>query len=268
MRRAAPHIALLTDFGTADGYAGVLHGVLAQRCPAARVTDLSHHLPRHDVSAAAFILWSAYRYFPSHTIFLCVVDPGVGTGRALLAVATRRGPSFVAPDNGLLKYVLAEHLDARGVVIDHSTLGVPRPSQTFHGRDVLAPAAAALANGVPLARLGRPCDLTGRAVAPICAPPASGRSWHAARILHVDQFGNLITDVPLTYDVARFRCGRRIISMRVNAYAEAPRGTLCFLPGSAGRWEIAAREASASALLHAATGQEITFSLCSNDASA
>lgn len=264
MRRAAPHIALLTDFGTADGYAGVLHGVLAQRCPAARVTDLSHHVARHDVAAAAFVLWSAYRYFPSHTIFLCVVDPGVGTARALLAVATRRGPSFVAPDNGVLKYVLAELPDARGVVIDHGALGVPRPSQTFHGRDVLAPAAAALANGVPLVRLGCPCDLAGRAVAPTCAPPAPGRAWHAAHILHVDQFGNLVTDVPLAYEVERFRCGRRIIGVRARAYAEVPRRTLCFLPGSAGRWEIAAREASASELLHAAAGQEIAFTLCSH----
>lgn len=264
MRHATAHIVLLTDFGTADGYAGVLHGVLAQRCPAARVIDLSHHVPRHNVAAAAFMLWAAYRYFPAHTVFLGVVDPGVGTARALLAVATRRGPSFVAPDNGLLKYVLAELPDARGVVIDHAALGVPQPSQTFHGRDVLAPAAAALACGVPLTRLGRPCDLTGRAIAPTCAPPAPGRRWHAAQILHVDHFGNLITDVPLAYDVQRFRCRRHMINMRVNAYAEAPRGTLCFLPGSAGRWEIAVREASASERLHAAAGETIAFTLCSN----
>jgi len=264
MRRAMPHIALLTDFGTADGYAGVLHGVIAQRCPAARVIDLSHHIPRHDIAAAAYVLWSSYRYFPAHTIFVCVVDPGVGTARPLLAVHTRRGSAFVAPDNGVLRYVLAESPGARGVAIDPQRLGLPQPSQTFHGRDVLAPAAAALAAGMPLARLGRPYDLSSCAVSPACAPPDARRAWHPARVLHADYFGNLITDVPLHYDVQRFRCGRRIIATRVNAYAAAPRGVPCFLPGSAGRWELAVREGSARNALKLAAGARLLFTLASS----
>ncbi|MCX7846698.1 MAG: SAM-dependent chlorinase/fluorinase [bacterium] len=261
MPRAAPHIALLTDFGTAAGYAGVLHGVLACRCPSVRITDLAHSIPRHNIAAAAYVLWVSYRFFPPQTVFLCVVDPGVGTARSLLAVRVPHGPAFVAPDNGLLAYVLSDIPEAQGVCIQPTRLGVKNPSQTFHGRDILAPAAAALAQGAPLHHLGTPCPLAERAIPPVCAPPNPQRTWHPARVLYADYYGNLITDVPLSYSVQRFRYGRRLIARSVRAYADAPPATLCFLPGSAGRWEIALREGSAKDALGVEIGAPLTFSL-------
>lgn len=261
MPRAVPHIALLTDYGTVDGYAGVLHGVIATLSPTARVIDLAHDVSRQDVLAAAYVLWAAYRFFPRRTIFLCVVDPGVGTARGILAVRATSGQAFIAPDNGLLSYVLSELAEPRGVLIEPRRLGITRISHTFHGRDIMAPAAAALANGRRLEDLGTPCDLAERAQRPTCPIPQPHRTWHPARILYADVFGNLITDVPLEYPVQRLRCGRRQITRRVNAYAEVPAGTLCFLPGSSGRWEVAVFQGSARARLNVCTGDEIQFSL-------
>ncbi len=258
----APLFALLTDFGVADGYAGVLHGVLARHCPAARVIDITHQIPRHSVDDAAFVLWSVYRHFPPRTIFACVVDPGVGTARGLLALRTPRGQRFVAPDNGLLRYVLADEPCAQGVHVCWQDLKLRRLSQTFHGRDVIAPAAAALARGVALKKLGPVCALGERAEPLAAAPPVAGREWHPARIVHADQFGNLITNVPTGTAVARLRVRRRVIARRVQAYADGAGTPLCIVPGSAGMWEIAAWQASAQEIVQAGTGTVISFSLC------
>src|SRR6185503_6929583 len=149
-----PVIALLTDFGTRDHYAGTMKGVALGICPDATLVDVSHDLPPHDVVAAALELAAAYRYFPSGTIFLVVVDPGVGTSR--LGIAAEAGDyRFVAPDNGVLTGVLSELPPKKVVELTERRYARPTVSRTFEGRDRFAPAAAWLAKGVHLTALGR-----------------------------------------------------------------------------------------------------------------
>src|SRR6058998_3429222 len=149
-----PVIALLTDFGTRDHYAGTMKGVALGICPDATLVDISHELPAHDVLAGALELAAAYRYFPAGTIFLVVVDPGVGSSRR--GIAAESGDyRFVAPDNGVLTAVLAEHPAKRVVELTERKYARPTVSRTFEGRDRFAPAAAWLAKGIDLAALGR-----------------------------------------------------------------------------------------------------------------
>src|SRR5712692_5032671 len=152
---ARPVIALLTDFGTRDHYAGTMKGVALGICPDATLVDISHDLPAHDVLGAALELAAAYRYFPTGTIFLVVVDPGVGSARR--GIAAEAGDyKFVAPDNGVLTAVLDEHPPKRIVELTERKYARPTVSRTFEGRDRFAPAAAWLAKGIELAALGRP----------------------------------------------------------------------------------------------------------------
>src|SRR6478735_9332475 len=152
---ARPVIALLTDFGTRDHYAGAMKGVALGICPDATLVDISHDLPAHDVLAGALELAACYRYFPSNTIFLVVVDPGVGSARR--GIAAEAGDyRFVAPDNGVLTVVFDEAPPKRIVELTERRYARATVSRTFEGRDRFAPAAAWLAKGVRLAALGRP----------------------------------------------------------------------------------------------------------------
>src|SRR5476649_2264919 len=151
---ARPVIALLTDFGTRDHYAGTMKGVALTICPDATLVDISHDIAAHDVLGGALELAASYRYFPVGTIFLVVVDPGVGSARRGIAVDTG-DYKFVAPDNGVLTAVLEEHPAKRGVELTERKYGRPTVSRTFEGRDRFAPAAAWLAKGIDLAALGR-----------------------------------------------------------------------------------------------------------------
>ncbi|HEU5349340.1 MAG TPA: SAM-dependent chlorinase/fluorinase, partial [Ktedonobacterales bacterium] len=146
-------IALLTDFGTADGYPGVMKGVILGIAPGTSLVDLTHEIPPQDVRAAAWVLHTAWRFFPEGSIFLCVVDPGVGSARYPIALQAS-GRIFVGPDNGLFSYVLAESGDARVVALENPRYIQANRSTTFHGRDVFAPAAAWLAAGVAIEELG------------------------------------------------------------------------------------------------------------------
>src|SRR5947207_13412974 len=150
-----PVIALLTDFGTRDHYAGTMKGVALGICPDATLVDISHELPPQDLLGAALELAAAYRYFPAGTIFLVVVDPGVGSARR--GIAAEAGDyKFVAPDNGVLTGVLDEHAPKRVVELTERKYARPTVSRTFEGRDRFAPAAAWLAKGIDLPALGRP----------------------------------------------------------------------------------------------------------------
>src|SRR5207247_1569788 len=151
---ARPVIALLTDFGTRDHYAGTMKGVMLGICPDVTLVDISHDLPPQDVLGAALELAATYRYFPAGTIFLVVVDPGVGSARR--GIAAEAGDyKFVAPDNGVLTGVLDEHPPKRVVELTERKYARPTVSRTFEGRDRFAPAAAWLAKGIELAALGR-----------------------------------------------------------------------------------------------------------------
>jgi S-adenosylmethionine hydrolase len=248
-------IALLTDFGTADGYVGAMHGVILRINPAATVVDVCHEIPPQDVRAAAFVLSTVYPYFAADTIHVAVVDPGVGTERQAIAVGTARG-TFVAPDNGVLSYVLAREQVRQIVRLSNAEYWLDPLSSTFHGRDVFAPVAAHLSRGIPLSDLGPPVQTVVRLTIPVCRL-AEGGAVHG-EVLYVDRFGNLITNLtrellPMEQQLSIHIAGRKI-SGPVRSYAQVGDGELLALFGSSGYLEIAARNASAAAALRSGPG--------------
>src|ERR687885_2586489 len=179
-----PVIALLTDFGTRDHYAGTMKGVALGICPDVTLVDITHDLPAHDVLAGALELAASYKYFPAGTIFLVVVDPGVGSARR--GIAAEAGDyKFVAPDNGVLTLALEEHAPKKVVELSERRYARATVSRTFEGRDRFAPAAAWLAKGVELTALGRPAGTIQRAdlPAPRIAPDAI-----EGEVLRIDRF--------------------------------------------------------------------------------
>lgn len=259
---ATPLIALLTDFGEEDHFVPSLKAVIAGLHPEARVIDVSHRVPAFDVRAAGFLLFACCRLFPAQTIFVAVVDPGVGTARRVLLVRTARH-WFIAPDNGLL--TLALEAEPAEEVRELSAARFFLASRsTFEARDKMAPAAAWLSLGVPSAEFG-PVVRDWRKL-PIAKPRLVGPQV-TGEVLHVDRFGNLITNIPetLLWDLDRaagpasclLEIGRRPPLPPGAAYASAPRGRPFFLIGSLGLVEIAVREGSAARVLRARAGVRV-----------
>ena len=245
---ARPVIALLTDFGTRDHYVGALKGVALGICPDVTLVDISHDVPAHDVAAGALELAAVYRYFPAGTIFLVVVDPGVGSSRRGIAAETG-DYRFVAPDNGVLTPVFDAHPPRRVVELSERKYARPTVSRTFEGRDRFAPAAAWLAKGIDLAALGRSAGATHRLELPHARADAEGMTGEVVR---VDHFGNLITNIDrrafetLARDAVEIHAGAHRVSRLVSTYADAPAGEICALFGSTDHLEIAANGASAA----------------------
>src|SRR5512145_211525 len=186
-----PVIALLTDFGTRDHYAGTMKGVALGICPDASLVDITHDVPPHDILSGALELAAAYRYFPAGTIFLAVVDPGVGSARR--GIAAEAGEyRFVAPDNGVLTLVLDDPPAKKIVELTERRYARPTVSRTFEGRDRFAPAAAWLARGIQLPALGRPLGDCQRLEIP---QPLAETDRLAGTVLLVDAFGNLVTNL-------------------------------------------------------------------------
>jgi hypothetical protein len=185
-------IALLTDYGGRDHYAGVLKGVIAGIAPAATVVDVTHDIAPQDVTSGAFLLWQSWRWFPPGTVFLAVVDPGVGSGRRIL-VARCSSRMIVAPDNGLITHVYRnEAVESLHSVENHRYFG-PELSSTFHGRDILAPTAAHLACGVDPAEFGPAAGQI--ELLPIRTEAESTAFGLIGQVLHVDRFGTIITNI-------------------------------------------------------------------------
>ena len=260
---ARPVIALLTDFGTRDHYAGAMRGVALGICPDATLVDVTHDVEPQDVLGGALELAAAFKYFPPGTIFLAVVDPGVGSSRRGIA-AEAGGYKFVAPDNGLLTMVFREVLPKRVVELTERRYARPTVSRTFEGRDRFAPAAAWLAKGIDLTALGRP--LTAWHVLHIPEPTcAEGRI--AGEVLRVDRFGNLVTNIDRkTFErmaladaggPLQIQIGSHQVAKVVSTFADAALGELCALVGSSDHLEIAANGASAAAVLDLGRGAPV-----------
>lgn len=248
-------IALLTDFPPSDPFAGVMKGVIVSIYPGARIVDLAHGLPRHDVGAAALALLAAEEHFPRGTVFVAVVDPGVGGSRAVLA-ARSRGRVFLAADNGTLGFLKGRTPPAEvRAVRDRRLLWRDPPSRTFHGRDIFAPAAARLARGLPLAAMGP--KVRAFAGAPFPAAHRRPRGALAGEVLGFDGFGNALTNLPATA-AGSVAVGRRRVPV-LGAYGEARRGSPLAVAGSAGLLEIAVREGSARAVLGLRTGAPVRY---------
>lgn len=252
-------ITLLTDFGTADGYVAAMRGVIAVLAPHAVVDDVSHAIPPGDIAAGAWTLSRYWRIYPPGTVHVVVVDPGVGTSRRGLAarVADRL---FVAPDNGVLTPALRASGDAEVYSLENRALWRAEVSATFHGRDVFAPVGAHLCRGWALeecgARIEDPVLLTD--------PPLQGDGeWYRGTVVHVDHFGNLITNLPgaLLSRSQDVHVGDQAVDRRAQTYGELRTGEVAALVGSMGDLEIARRDGSAAQALGARPGTPVRLRL-------
>jgi hypothetical protein len=259
---ARPVIAMLTDFGTRDHYAGTMKGVALGICSDATLVDISHDIAAHDVLGGALELAAAYRYFPTGTIFLVVVDPGVGSTRRGIAADTG-DYAFVAPDNGVLTAVLDEHPAKRIIELTERKYTRPTVSRTFEGRDRFAPAAAWLAKGIDITALGRTAGAIHRLDIP---RPIVVDDRIDGQVLRVDRFGNLITNVDrrtfekLAHGALEIRIGDHQVSRVVSTYADATAGEICALFGSTDHLEVAANGASAAEALDLRRGAPVHVS--------
>lgn len=256
-----PIIALLTDFGTVDHYVGAMKGVMLGICPEATLVDLTHDVPAHDIRAGARQLAACYRYFPAGTIFVAVVDPGVGSGRRGLA-ADAGDFRFVAPDNGVLSGVFDETSPKHLVELTERKFARATISKTFEGRDRFAPAAAWLARGTALTAMGRPLSSCVRLPADL---PRDDADRVVGTVAAVDRFGNLVTNIHRRHLARLLAEGRieitldgRAVSRLIETYADATPGEVCALFGSTEHLEVVVRGASAAAVLAAAAGADIT----------
>jgi S-adenosylmethionine hydrolase len=241
-------ITLLTDFGTADGYVGEMKGVLLSGAPDAVLVDIAHDVAPQDVDGARLAVARYWRRYPEGTVHVVVVDPGVGSARAALAVESA-GRYLVGPDNGVLSPALL--LPAVRVV----TLPLPPlAAPTFHGRDVFAPAAARLAAGAAIDELGHPCMDPVVRRTPVARQLDDGTL--AGEVITVDRFGNLVTNL-VGVRAGTVSVAGRLIGRLARTYADAADGQLVALVGSTGLVEIAMRDGSAARALGVRRGAPV-----------
>jgi S-adenosylmethionine hydrolase len=260
---ARPIITLTSDFGLNDHFVGTMKGVILDIVPQAEIVDICHSVQAFDILDGALALAQAYHYFPSGTVHLVIVDPGVGTARRPI-LASSEQYNFVAPDNGVLSlmYAREERLNVRHITADHYFL---QPvSNTFHGRDIFAPVAAYLAKGVDHEKFGDEITDYVRFNAPK-PKPIDAKSMRGV-VLRVDRFGNLITnfapqDVPALFAATpppfKMVVGKREITSVKTNYGEGAPNEVFGIVGSMGYLEIAANRAAAAQLLGASKGSEV-----------
>jgi S-adenosylmethionine hydrolase len=286
-RVTSPIITLTTDFGSRDGYAAAMKGVILGIHPGATIVDVTHDVPPQDVAHAAFVLGTTCPYFPPDAVHVAVVDPGVGTKRNLLLLVTPHG-SYVAPDNGVVAYILmaqgalakptTEPMAAEAMLapvridvpsgcdaylLNRSEYWLGPVSDTFHGRDIFAPVAAHLASGVPAKELGEPMD----SVVCLSIPqPLAMGDVIEGHVIHVDRFGNLVSNIRLE-DSAKVGITVEIDGATIHGLSSSyaageepalslPKGLLAIV-GSSGYLEVAARNASAAQQLGSVVGSRV-----------
>lgn len=261
-------LAIITDFGYRDHYAGVMKGVIASIAPGAAVIDITHGIPAQSIAAGAIVLRESWRYFPPRTVFLAVVDPGVGTARAPIAIETRTGARFVGPDNGLLWLAANQAGIKRIVKLTSPRHRLTDVSATFHGRDIFAPAAAYLWRGAPITSLGPALRPTSIVRLDLPRPVESARAVRG-EVIYVDGFGNLVSNIDRRVAEqfgSRFR--HKYLSVRIkagaamrllDAYGDAPKGVPLAIFGSFGLLEVAIRDGNAA--IHFAAGPGSSLSL-------
>lgn len=276
-----PTIALLTDFGLQDTYVGVMKGVMLRICPTAQLIDLTHAIQPQAIKQGALALLDSFAYFPLGTTFLVVVDPGVGSERRSIAVRVRSGAyTFVGPDNGVLSYVMRQFTGWEAFELTKKQYWLPETSHTFHGRDIFAPVAAHIANGVSPAQLGQPIN------DPVVLPPPRLNILEKriiGEVIDIDTYGTLVTSIGSlahigTSDILTLspRFGRegtlqrfsaRKVRIRTaggnsirtiqRAFADVEPGDLVALIGSRGFLEIAVNQGSAAQRLGMAIGDPV-----------
>ena len=265
-------ITLTTDFGLTDAYVAAIKGVILSINPEVKIVDICHSIKPRNIPQAAFVLATVYQFFPRKTIHVVVVDPEVGTERRAIILRTPSA-DFVAPDNGVLSYVIqqssaklvGDKVKQGGLGSELKAVAITKPqfwrlpvSPTFHGRDVFAPVAARLSLGFPPADFGE--AITSVVVLPLPHPYQAPDGSLVGHILHIDSFGNLITDIksddlPQTKQAITIKVGNQLISGLSRTYAEG-RGLLALI-GSSGYLEVSLKEGSAYAYLNAEVGDEV-----------
>jgi S-adenosylmethionine hydrolase len=270
-------IVILTDFGTTDPFVGIMKGVIKQIAPLSPIIDLTNEIPPQNVIQGAVVLWQSVNYFPSGSIFLVVIDPGVGTSRRPILLQNERH-TFIAPDNGVLSFVLGD--DPKAWELSNPQLALPDPGTTFHGRDIFAPAAAHASLGTAGDQFGDPVPDLQLLPSPQLESPAPGKL--EGQVLYPDRFGNLLTSLgkfawskenrldfkPWLGDMESFSTypteilielpdGRQIPWAKT--FAEVPHGECAVILGSSGLLEIVANRQSAANLLNLHPGELVTL---------
>jgi S-adenosyl-L-methionine hydrolase (adenosine-forming) len=264
-----PVVAIMTDFGHGESDIGVMKAVIIGITPNVQIIDITHDIPPQNVSSGAWVLSYGYRYYPKGTVFVCVVDPGVGSARN--AIALHAGDwFFVGPDNGLFSYIYAQQTIHEAVVLSNPAYHLPQISTTFHGRDIFAPAGAHLARGVTLHELGSPLEPQALQRIDIGLPERHG-SHMDAHILYIDTFGNLVTNIPLStvpdlfsskHVQVLFLTNQAVVDRRRRFFAEGSGDDQPFIFGdSSGYVGIAVQNGSATRILGVGSGASITFDI-------
>jgi len=264
-----PLIALMTDFGEDDFFVASLKGVIVKINPLARIIDITHRVPSFNIRAGSFILFSSYKYFPARTIFLVIVDPGVGSSRKILLARTKNY-FFIAPDNGVLSLVLEEEDIKQLKEVTNTKYFLPKISGTFEGRDKMAPVAAWLSKGISCEEFGP--EATSYKKFRVQKPQIKGNEI-IGRILYIDKFGNMITNIPeRMLEVLWKKTGKKRFSLSIKgreitsfgqSYSSVKKGGLLFLVGSLGLIEIAAKEISAARKLRIKNGDAMRITVIS-----
>lgn len=261
-------ITLLTDFGTSDPYVGIMKGAILSVDPSAVIVDLTHDIAPQDIAGAADCIDSAYPYFPTGSIHLVVVDPGVGSHRAIIAVSAG-GHVFLAPDNGVLSRILSSGQPKTITLVENDKYFRQPVSQTFHGRDIFAPVAGHLNKGLPVGCLGPEITADKLIRLDLPKPRVSENRDIAGQVIRIDRFGNLITNIDHqliqeTFDTVDTRdlnisIGGHHISGLSASYQEAAARSLLALVGSTGFMEIAVNGGSASEFCGAGQGTMVSI---------
>lgn len=256
-------ITLITDFGLEDPYVGQVKGAILHHNIQARMLDISHAIPSHDILSGAVTLRTSYHYYPRGTTHMCVVDPGVGSKRAMLAAAGE-GHLFIAPDNGILSLLMTDDKLSAIYRVENSRLFPSDVSSTFHGRDIMAPVAAALAGGMPLSEVGPETELSACASLHLSGPEITPNRIKG-QVLHIDHFGNIRTTIT-SASLSKFQPGSftsielrgTTVSAISTTYTDCPVGGFTGIIDSSGYLEIAVNRGNAANATGSQLGDPVT----------
>ncbi|MFQ6082833.1 MAG: S-adenosyl-l-methionine hydroxide adenosyltransferase family protein [Candidatus Aminicenantia bacterium] len=259
-----PIIVLMTDFGEDDFFVGSIKGVILKINPRVKIVDLTHRIPSFNIRAADFILSACYRYYPSKTIFVVVVDPGVGSSRKILLVKTK-DYYFIAPDNGVLTSVLEVNPPQEIIALTNSKYFLSKITSTFHGRDIISPVAGWLSKGIPLQEFGS--KVSDYLKLDIHLPKIMNGKEIECEVVYIDKFGNLITnisqkmiakdlDLIKSQKISLWIKNKEITTSFRKSYFQGKKDEVFLIYGSLGYLEIVLNQASAAERLNISMGEK------------
>jgi len=263
MRKVKPIIALLTDFGEDDWFVASTKGVIKSINPDVEIVDITHNIKSHSISDGAFVLYNAYSYFPEKTIFIAVVDPGVGSSRKMILIKTKKY-FFIAPDNGLLTYIIKENPKCEIISIENKKYFLSEVSSTFHGRDIFSPVAAYLSKDYKIEKFGKKLR---KPVILDIQDAKIEKNVITAPILYIDKFGNLIINIKknefsnvLKLKEIKNKSDKEILACQTplkSSYADVEEGEVVAYWGSSEFLEIGINQASAAKKFNLKVGDVI-----------